>query len=186
MAHLQGAFDPNAVDYSSERSTLPAGTYGAKIVESDERATKSGNGRLIEFTWEVIDGPYAGRKFWQIVNYINQNPTAQQIGQAQLGRIAQACGFNQAIQSTEPLHGRPCRVTLKVKKQEGYDDKNEVSKVEVYGGAPQAMPPQAPQAAPASPPAQGYAAPPPAAPQPGGSPWGGQAAPPQPDDIPFS
>ena len=188
MAQLQGSFDPRAVDYAAtEIAALPAGTYSAKIIESDERPTKTGMGRIIELTWEVIEGPYAGRRFWQTINYINQNEVAQRIGQAELGRLALACGYEQAINSTEALHGRPCRVTIKIRQQQGFDDRNEVSKVEPF--APPVASPnhlgavQAPQAPPASMPP----APPPAG---GHAPW---ASPPQPaqrpqdhdDDIPF-
>lgn len=194
MPQLANTIDPNAIDYAAvERNILPEGAYNAKIVESDEGPTKSGTGRKIDFTWEVIDGQAAGRKFWQTINYINNNPTAQSIGQAMLGRIAQACGHNQAVQSTDSLHGIPCRVHLKVQKQEGYNDRNEVKKVERYGnpgGAPQGamQQPQAQQAPTApqpqqAPPAQGYQAPPQTSQNPNG-PWPGPQATGT-DDIPF-
>lgn len=130
MAQLLHRFDPGAVDYSADTlSPLPEGSYTAKIIASGEGATRSGTGRMIELTWEVTDGPHTGRRFWHHVNYINQNPTAQQIGQIMLGKIALACGYDTAIGSTDVLHDHRCQVRLTVKRQDGFSDRNEVRDV---------------------------------------------------------
>ena len=130
MAQLMERFDPSAVDYSADTlNPLPEGSYTARIIESSEGATKSGTGRMIELTWEVVDGPHAGRRFWHHVNYLNQNPTAQQIGQIMLGKIALACGYDTAIGSTDVLHDRKCSVRLTVRRQDGFSDRNEVRDV---------------------------------------------------------
>ena len=144
MARLHGVFDPSAVDYGADRSSpLPEGGYTARIIESSEGATKTGSGRMIELTWEVVDGPHQGRRVWQHVNYINMNPTAQQIGQIMLGKIALACGHSEAIGSTDVLHDRPCEIRLSVKRQDGYGDRNDVRDVQPVG--PDALPPAEPE-----------------------------------------
>jgi len=69
-------FDANTVEPSTGFDPIPAGKYPAVIIESEMKTTKSGTGRYLELTFEVIDGEYHGRKVWARLNLENPNSTA--------------------------------------------------------------------------------------------------------------
>lgn len=150
MAFLQ--FDASKVAPQERPAPIPAGVYNARIIESEVKALGSGNGEGIRLTWEVLDGPCANRKVFQRINYRHMNPEAERIGQSQLSAICHATGVIQ-LQQTEQLHGRPCRIRVKIRKDQSgqYDDQNEVSAVEAMGAAQPGMPPTG---VPPTPPAQ--------------------------------
>lgn len=130
MAKLQQAFDPSEVpeDEGGDFGLLPVGNYQARIVGSDEYENKKKNGRIIELQWQV-DGPtHAGRRLWQRLNYIHENPKAQLIASQDLKAITDACKKPHGISSTEELHGIPMMIRVKVKSEPGYEDKNEVGR----------------------------------------------------------
>jgi hypothetical protein len=135
MAFVQ--FDASQVAPQERPAPIPAGIYNARIIESEVKALASGNGEGIRVVWEVLDGPCAARKVFQRINYRHANPKAEQIGQAQLSAICHAVGVLQ-LQDTTQLHGKPCRIRVKIRKDETgqYDDQNEVNGVEP-SGAPQ-------------------------------------------------
>lgn len=151
MAFLQ-PFNAAAVEPQKILQPIPAGVYNARIIESEVKPLASGNGEGIRFTWEVLDGPCANRKVWQRINYRHQNPQAEQIGQAQLSAICHAVGVIQ-LQDTNQLHGKPCRIKVKIRKDDSgkYEDQNDVSGVEPIAGPQPAMGAQPASATPAAP-----------------------------------
>jgi Protein of unknown function (DUF669) len=183
MAQLGQAFDPNSVE-PNQFDDLPVGEYIAQIVESSVEATKTGTGMLLKLTWQVVDGQYENRKFWQQINFQNQSAQAQLIGQQQLKSICDSIGYTQHVEDSEVLHYQPCRVRLGMGKANGnYPARVEVKKVSPLqaqppaGKAPTAQPqpgattqPQ-PQAAarPATPARAPVSGPP------GARPWGQRA-----------
>ena len=126
MASLDG-FDASQVEPSEGFDTLPAGEYRVCIVASERKKTKSGNGELIEMTLQILDGQFQNRKIFERINFVNSNPTAQQIGRGTLSAICRAVGVMTPGDTSE-LHNRPMRAKVKIVKQEGYNDKNEVTK----------------------------------------------------------
>lgn len=146
MASLDG-FDASQVDPNEGFDVLPAGEYRACIVSSQRKKTKSGSGELIELELQVLDGQHQNRKVFERINFINPNPTAQQIGRGTLSAICRAVGIMQPGDTSE-LHNRPMRIKLKVTRQEGYNDKNEVVKYSPDG--PPAQPAQQQQVQPAT------------------------------------
>jgi hypothetical protein len=140
MAFLQ--FDASKVAPQERPAPIPAGVYNARIIESEVKALGSGNGEGIRLTWEVLDGPCANRKVFQRINYRHTNPEAERIGQSQLSAICHAAGVMQ-LQDTQQLHGKPCRIRVKIRKDTTgqYDDQNEVSGVEAAGTPQPGMPP---------------------------------------------
>lgn len=55
-------FNATEVTPTTGFEPIPKGKYNAVIVESDEKTTRSGSGSYLEFTYEIIDGEYKGRK----------------------------------------------------------------------------------------------------------------------------
>lgn len=126
MAGLDG-FNAAEVEPNEGFDVLPAGEYRVCIVNSNRKPTKRGDGQIIEFEMQVLDGQYQNRKVWERINFINPNPTAQQIARGTLSAICRAVGVLQPGDTAE-LHNKPMLAKVKVTKQEGYNDKNEVTK----------------------------------------------------------
>lgn len=145
MANLNG-FDATQVDPATTFEPVPAGKYVARIVDSEMKPTKAGNGHYLELTFEVCDGQYKGRRLWARLNLDNPNPTAVDIARAELSAICRAVGIMQPKDSVE-LHGLPMAVTVACKKREDNGDiTNEIKGYEKKEAALSASTP-APQAA---------------------------------------
>jgi hypothetical protein len=95
----------------------------------------------LKLTWELVGGDYDGRKVWQNINYLNNNPKAQEIGQKELARILLAFGLP-GLSDTEELHFRDAMITIKIKQDPGYEARNEVTRV---GPVDHQQPAQAPR-----------------------------------------
>ena len=157
MASLNG-FDASLVPEQVEFSALPEGKYVAIIVASEMKPTKSGQGQFLQLTMEVLDGPQKGRKVWARLNLVNQNQTAVDIAQRELGAICRAVGVIRPGDSAE-LHNRPLLITVSVEKDDRNRENNVIRKYE-SANTPGAHIVALPTAAPA-----------------GDAPWGGASSP---------
>jgi hypothetical protein len=124
MANLHG-FDANTVEPSSDRSAIPPGRYAAVITATEMKPTKSGNGKYLEFEFQIVDGEHKGRKLWDRLNLENPNGTAVQIARSTLSAICRSVGVPRPNDSSE-LHSVPLCVSVKLRKFEG-NDTNEIS-----------------------------------------------------------
>lgn len=123
MARLEQTFDPSTVEPRDDFEPIPAGTIVvAEIIESEEKASKSG--RLIKFTFKIVEGEYENRRLWDQVNYINASAVCQRIGQQTLGAIQNACGVLGELDDTDVLHGVPMLVKVAIEKDETYGARN--------------------------------------------------------------
>ena len=144
------SFDPSAVEPPQSNSPIPAGTYLAHVTESDLKPLKSGNGMGLSLTFQILDGEHKNRKIWMNLNVQHSNPTAQQIGQSQLSALCHAVQV-QKMRDTNELHGKPVKIKTKIRKQDGYDEKTEITGFEAATGAiPAAFNAKQPAAAPAA------------------------------------
>lgn len=132
---------------------VPAGKYQAVIIESEMKPTRNGSGQYLEFTFEVIEGDYKGRKVWARLNLENQNSQTVQIARADLSAICRAVNVMEPRDSIE-LHNLPMTITVRCRK---HPETSEISN-EIKGFAARtpigaaAKPTPAPQAANAAPP----------------------------------
>lgn len=86
------------------------------IVASEVKPTKAGNGKILEFEYEVQDG--TKRPLTDRLNIINTSEVAQKIGRGALGKIALAVGHKGLLTDTKVLHGRPFEVRVTVEEFE--------------------------------------------------------------------
>jgi hypothetical protein len=147
MASLN--FDATTVAPQDSFSPIPAGDYIAQVTESSIKPTKSGTGMILNLTWTVLSGQFANRKVFDRINIQNQNPEAEKIGQRQLSAVCHAAGVLK-LQDSNQLHGRPCTITVKIRKDEQWGDSNEVKGYAQASGQPAAAPSFAPAAQPAA------------------------------------
>jgi hypothetical protein len=120
VAKLGGTFDASSVEPNAPLEPLPPGEYIARIVQSEMRVTKAGNGQLLWLDMEVLEGALKGRHLYDQLNLINPNPTAEEIAQRTLSAICHAVGKLQVADSEE-LHFQPLLVRVAVKPN-GYNE----------------------------------------------------------------
>lgn len=173
-------FDARQVAPSEALEPIPAGWYNAKIVESEMKPTKQGDGAYLSLTLQIIDGQYAGRKIFDLLNLQNPNPVAVEIAYKTLSAICHATGVIQCADSQQ-LHNLPLLVKISVRPpKDGYEAQNDVKGYKAIGsqpGVPAGPPSWQP---PAGPPPGQWAPPPGATPSPAGPPpaWTPPAGPP--------
>lgn len=119
-------FDANEVEPSSGFSPIPAGKYVAVITEDDMKETRNGKGRYLQFTFEIIEGEYSGRKLWARLNLENENMEAVKIARADLSAICRAVNVLK-LSDTVDLHNLPLVISVKLKKDKETDElRNEI------------------------------------------------------------
>ena len=129
-------FNANNVDPNVGFDAIPEGTYNAIIIESENKATKRGDGSYLELKFQILDGEYAGRPLWTRLNLDNPNDQAVKLAQAELSAICHAVKIMTPKDSQE-LHNLPLQIEVKCKKREdngemtneikGYHPKNSVA-----------------------------------------------------------
>jgi hypothetical protein len=115
--------DPNNTEQSFD--PLPAGDYIAVIEASDWKSTKTGSGRYLNLQYQVIDGPFKGRKLFNIINLENPSQDATQIARQTLNSIGVACNVMQ-LQDSAQLHNIPMKIKVVFKEDPVYGPKNEI------------------------------------------------------------
>lgn len=146
-------FDATQHDPNVGFEAIPAGDYPALISDSEVRPTAAGTGVGLNLTWEIIDGPFKGRRIWQWLNIQHTNTQAEEIAQKQLSNVCHAVGVLQ-VQDSAELHDKPCLIKVKFKpagpdKNGVYRDaSNQVSSCEALNDAgPTPTAPSTPAAA---------------------------------------
>lgn len=119
MANLQGfALNPDVKETGGEFTVVPPDHYEVCITIDRLKDTKSGEGKFLELTLEIMKGEYAGVEIIDRLNLLNPSEKAQQIGQGTLRRITSLCGQNWPIDDTRRLWGIPLRVKVGVQEFE--------------------------------------------------------------------
>ena len=152
MAQFQ--FDTNSVEKRENNyELLPAGWYVAQVIESAVVPIKTGSGKALKLTFEVLSDGYRGRRVWAQLNVQHTNPDTERIANQHLRELSEAIGivrFNDTVE----LHNKPVQIRVKVRKSDNpqYEDQNDVAGYKATGGlAAPAVQTPARVAAPAAP-----------------------------------
>ena len=129
MANLNG-FDATQIEPNGKPDALPAGKYKCVAIESEFKDTKDGNGKYLQFVFEVVDGEYKGRRIWDRLNLVNHNSQAVDIARGTLSAICHAVGVLQPKDSAQ-LHWIPLIVKVACREYNG----NATNEVKGYGKA---------------------------------------------------
>ena len=173
MAIFAQTFDANSVE-PSNFDVFPAGKYLAQIVSSEMRPTKDGRGQYLFLELDILEGPFAGRKLFDRLNLVNDNPDTVDIATRALSSICRAEGKMQ-VKDSEQLHLIPLIADVRVRPPKGqYGESNSIRYLPrnaaaapatrapvAYASAPAPATAPAPQPQPATP----------VAPAAGGLPW---------------
>jgi hypothetical protein len=121
-------FDIDSVEPSvNTYELLPRGRYMVMIIGSQVKDTKAGDGQFIEWTFEVMDGPFKGRRLWERMNIINKNKKTEDIARSNLSALGKACGKRGMVAETDELHNIPLFVDVQIKPEDkGYAASNEI------------------------------------------------------------
>ena len=173
MAIFAQTFDANSVE-PSNFDVYPAGKYLAQIVSSEMRPTKDGRGQYLFLELDILEGQFVGRKLFDRLNLVNDNPDTVDIATRTLSSICRATGQMQ-VKDSEQLHLIPLIADVRVRPPKGqYGESNSIRYLPrnaaaapdtrapvAYASAPAPATAPAPQPQPATP----------VAPAAGGLPW---------------
>ena len=120
-------FDSSDHEEMQDFSCLPEGTYLSKIIESELRPTKAGDGERLVLTFEVLSGEFRERRFFVGLNIKNPTPETQERANNELTSISKAVGVVK-FKDTSALHGKPMKVKLAIRKSDGYPPQNNAKK----------------------------------------------------------
>lgn len=160
MASFGHTFDASTVEPAAPFEVFPPGKYLVQLVASEMRPTRDGMGQYLLLEFDILEGPYTGRKIFDRLNLVNANPDAVLMAQRNLSALCRAAGKMQ-VSNSEQLHLIPIQIDVKVRPPKGqYGESNSIRYLS--GSDAQPMPPRAPAAAaptgftpPARPAAQG-------------------------------
>ena len=176
MAIFAQTFDANSVE-PSNFDVFPAGKYLAQIVSSEMRPTKDGRGQNLFLELDILEGQFAGRKLFDRLNLVNDNPDTVDIATRTLSSICRATGQMQ-VKDSEQLHLIPLIADVRVRPPKGqYGESNSIRYLPRNAAAPATRAPGAYASAPAPATAPSPQPQPatPVAPAAGGLPWQRQA-----------
>jgi hypothetical protein len=111
---------------------LPEGWYDAVINKVEKRETKDGTGAYLAVRYDITGPTSQGRVVFGNINIRNKSDVAQRIGQEALGNLMRACGLTKA--SADQFVGSQIQIKLTVRKQEGYEDSNDVRGFKALNG----------------------------------------------------
>ena len=172
MAVFAQTFDAANVDPNAGFEVYPAGKYLAQIVASEMRPTKDGRGQYLFLELDILEGPFAGRKLFDRLNLVNDNPDTVDIATRTLSSICRATGQMQ-VKDSEQLHLIPLIADVRVRPPKGqYGESNSIRYLprNAAASAPATRAPAAYASAPA-PTAQPVQPVAPVVPPAGGLPW---------------
>lgn len=141
MASFGHTFDASTVEPTAAFEILPPGKYLAQVVASEMRPTKDGLGQYLFLELDILEGQYAGRKLFDRLNLVNNNPDTVQMAQRSLSALCRAAGKMQ-VSNSEQLHLIPILIDVKVKPPKGqYGESNSIRYLaeSATAAAPQAV-----------------------------------------------
>lgn len=116
MADLTGmGFNPAEAEDMGEGFTLvPPGIYTVIIAKSELKDTKTRNGKFLELSCQIVEGPHTGTVIFDRLNVRNPSEIAQKIGLSDLKHICDAIKFAGQLTDSAQLHGKPYSVKVDV------------------------------------------------------------------------
>lgn len=152
-------------NYRSNLETLPKGWYPAVIVESEVVPTVKKDGFRLVLKFEIIDGPFKGRKIEKGYNIDNPSAQAVEISMSEIKTVCACVGVFARLDASEQLHGKPLQIHLIQKTDSDYNDIKGYKTINGEEPGKATGQAAAPAQAYVQPPTQGFGQPAPQAPQ---------------------
>lgn len=130
------ALNFNVAQYEnlSAYEPVPEAWYLVRIVKSDMKPTKAGDGSFLEMSLEIIEGPQKGKILYLRANYINKSEKAVEMGLKLLATVARCVGIYGTVADSAMLHNIPFQAFASVKKGENDQISNELQKFKDANG----------------------------------------------------
>lgn len=107
-------YTPDANDQYVGFQPVPAGEYRVQITDTAIKDTKSGNGKILNLTYEIVGDPeLSGRKIFDTINLENPSVDAVRIGKQKLNTICVLTGIKK-LRDTAELHGKVMTISVSV------------------------------------------------------------------------
>jgi len=110
----QEGLDPNVEEIGSGFSVVPAGKYKMVMVKDTIASAKSGNGKVMTVTVQIVEGPEKGNTIDTYLNIKNTSDVAERIGQGMLKRLCTLTNIDYPPKDTTLMYGKPMIGTVKV------------------------------------------------------------------------
>lgn len=135
MSYFDQPFNVNDMpeQEGGDFSPIPAGEYLVEIKSAEIKNTKAGNGQYINCRFDVVEGDFAKRVLFAIINIKNPSEVAEKIGRAQLGEIMRANSIA-TLQDTDQLIGATMIVRVVIGEYNG-EKKNEIKGYKAASGS---------------------------------------------------
>ena len=141
-------FDPSTVEKTNDFELIPAGTYKAIIVSTEEKPTQNPQNRYLSIKWQIVDGPFRNRLIFENLNLFRpdtgltpeqkeKNKTTVNIAKSKLAEICE-CAKISMLQRSEQLHTKMMciEITITPATPKYPHDSNNVKKhTAINGGA---------------------------------------------------
>jgi hypothetical protein len=139
--------DLSGVKENQGFAPVPKGEYALVIDEAEVKETRDGEGRYIKIKCRIIEPEeFEGRFIWHNFNIKNKSAEAQKIGLGQLKHFLRVSGHKnpEVLETVLDMVGAKVKANIKIKLDEQYGDKNEVTTFKEYAKTEKA--PAAPKA----------------------------------------
>ncbi len=118
-------FDATNVEPNAPMDAIPSGKYIAKIAETEIKETKSGKGKYLQITLEIVEGQFKGRKVFDRLNLWNASAQAKEIAEKTLSAICHSIDILK-IRNHEELKNNIVEIKVDKRTYEEYGEQNEV------------------------------------------------------------
>lgn len=112
----------------SDFQPIPKGTYNVELTMAEDTTSKSGN-KMFKLTFEILDKSHAGRKLFG--QFVYGGPSASQkvieISAAKIKEMCKCMGIEPKFKDISDLVGKHCAVVTKIRSDEQYGDRAEIS-----------------------------------------------------------
>lgn len=111
LSNILGDFDARRAAEEATYTPVPPGEYLVEVRATEWREARSGMGKYLSVTLEIVAGPFAARHVQARFNLDHSSAEARRIARGEFGRFCLAVGID-TIQDTIELVGRRCRVLV--------------------------------------------------------------------------
>jgi hypothetical protein len=116
---MQLNYTPDPNDQYVGFQPVPAGEYRVQITDTAIKDTKSGLGKVLNLTYEIVGDPdLSGRKVFDTINLDNPSVDAVRIGKQKLNTICVLTGVKK-LRDTAELHGKVLTIQVSVGEYNG-------------------------------------------------------------------
>ena len=142
--------DPNAEETAGAFHVVPAGRYEMVIIADALKDAKSGNGKVLSLTFQIVSGPEKDSTIISRLNIKNTSPVAEKIGQGVLKRLCRLTDVDFPPANTDHMKGKPIIGTVIIKSFQSNvtGDKLENNEIKAFnskavaGPSPESSPPE--------------------------------------------